>query len=53
MTVGPLKTSQILTLTAVGVLAGRTLIAGSSTDAPTKAGDVNEAESPGGRFSRR
>ena len=43
MTVGPLKRSQILALMAVGVLAGWSLIAGSSADAPTKAGDVNEA----------
>ena len=38
-----LKTSQILTLTAAVLLAGLTLIAGSSTDTPAKAGDVNEA----------
>ncbi len=43
MTVGPLKRSQILAPIAVGMLAGLSLIAGSSADSPTKAGDVNEA----------
>ena len=38
-----LKTSQIPILTAAVLLAGLTLIAGSSADAPAKAGDVNEA----------
>jgi quinohemoprotein ethanol dehydrogenase len=38
-----LKEPKVLTLTAAVFLAGLTLIAGSSTDAPAKAGDVNEA----------
>jgi quinohemoprotein ethanol dehydrogenase len=38
-----LKASKILRLTAVGLLSGFTLGAGSSADAPAKAGDVSEA----------
>lgn len=43
MTVGPLKRSRIPALMIVGVLAGWSLIARSSADAPTQAGDVNQA----------
>jgi quinohemoprotein ethanol dehydrogenase len=37
------KPSQILTLTAAGLLTGMSFVAGSSADGPAKAGDVSEA----------
>lgn len=40
---GSLKTPQILSLMAVGLLASLTLFAGSSADNPVKAGNVSEA----------
>jgi quinohemoprotein ethanol dehydrogenase len=39
----PLKSFYILILMAVGLLAGLSLLAGSSTNVPAKAGDVSEA----------